>query len=225
MNDTPTEADPAPAPVAAPDDAAFLAALRAGDERAFTRLVERYHGSLLRTVLAYVRDREVAEEVVQETWIAVLKGIDRFEGRSSLGTWIFRIATYRARTRGQRERRTIPLSALAPGPDEPSVEPGRFRGAGDPLAGGWAVPPADWGPDASERLLARETQQVIAAALGELPDAQRTVMTLRDISGWSSEEVCEALDISPGNQRVLLHRARSRVRGALERYFDLSAGA
>ncbi len=109
MNDTPTEAEPAPAPVAAPDDAAFLAALRAGDERAFTRLVERYHGSLLRTVLAYVRDREVAEEVVQETWIAVLNGLDRFEGRSSLGTWIFRIATFRARSRARRERRTIPL--------------------------------------------------------------------------------------------------------------------
>ena len=206
-----------------PEDAALLAALRGGDEHAFTRLVERYHGSLIRTIMAYVRDRDVAEEVAQETWIAVVKGLARFEGRSSLGTWIFRIATYQARSRGQRERRTIPLSALDPGPDEPSVDPDRFRGPGDPWAGGWKAPPASWGPDASERLLARETTQVIAASMRELPDAQRTVMSLRDVQGWSSDEVCEALDISPGNQRVLLHRARSRVRGAIERYVAQTA--
>ncbi len=211
--------------MSAPGDKALLVALRGGDERALTDLVERYHGSLIRTVMAYVRDRDVAEEVVQETWIAVIKGLDRFEGRSSLGTWIFRIATYQARSRGQRERRTIPLSALDPGPDEPSVDADRFRGPDDRWTGGWLTPPGSWGADASERLLARETQQVVASTLAELPDAQRTVMSLRDIQGWSSDEVCEALDISPGNQRVLLHRARSRVRGALERYFAVSATA
>ena len=173
--------------------------------------------------MAYVRDRDVAEEVAQETWIAVVKGLARFEGRSSLGTWIFRIGTYKARTRGQRERRTIPLSTLDPGPDEPSVDPDRFRRAGEPWEGGWKVPPTDWGPDVAERLLARETTEVIAATMGQLPDAQRTVMALRDIQGWSSDEVCEALDISPGNQRVLLHRARSRVRGAIERYLAQTA--
>jgi RNA polymerase sigma-70 factor (ECF subfamily) len=211
--------------LAPPDDDALLAALREGDDEAFTGLVERYNGSLIRTVMAYVRDREIAEEVVQETWIAVVKGLGRFEGRSSLGTWIFRIATYQARSRGQRERRTIPLSALDLGPDEPSVDPARFRGPDDQWTGGWLAPPASWGPDPSERLLTSETLAVIASSLSELPDAQRTVMSLRDVQGWSSDEVCEALDISPGNQRVLLHRARSRVRGALERYLDPAASA
>ena len=225
VSETRAAIDPGRPPEAAleEEEERLLAALRAGDEGAFTRLVGRYHGSLIRTVMAYVRDRDVAEEVVQETWIAVVKGLDRFEGRSSLGTWIFRIATYQARSRGQRERRTIPLSVLDSGPEEPSVDPGRFRGPDDPWAGGWLSPPANWGPDASERLLARETQQVIASTLGDLPETQRTVMSLRDIQGWSSDEVCEALDISPGNQRVLLHRARSRVRGAIERYVAQSA--
>ncbi len=202
----------------ASDDESTIAALRRGDEAAFVRLVERYQGALVRTALAYVRDRDVAEEVVQESWVAVIRGLDRFEGRSSLATWIFRIVTYQARSRGERERRTIPLSVFEPGPDEPAVDPARFRPLGATWAGAWAEAPQHWGPDASQRLLARETQAIILETLETLPLAQRTVLTMRDINGLGSDEVCTALDISPGNQRVLLHRARSRVRGALERY-------
>jgi RNA polymerase sigma-70 factor (ECF subfamily) len=202
------------------DDDAMLTALRAGDEAAFTRLVERYHDALTRVAMTYVRDRHVAEEVVQDSWIAVIRGIDGFEGRSSLSTWIFRIVTYQARSRGDRERRTVPLSAFEAGPDEPSVDPTRFRPVGAPWAGHWWEAPRQWGPDASERLLTRETQSVIVAALDGLPESQRTVLTLRDINGYSSEEVCERLEISAGNQRVLLHRARTRVRAALEAYFS-----
>jgi RNA polymerase sigma-70 factor (ECF subfamily) len=204
---------------AATDDEPWVTALRNGDEAAFVRLVERYHGSLIRTAMTYVRDRDVAEEVVQEAWVAVVRGIDRFEGRSSLATWIFRIVTYQARSRGERERRTVPLSTFEPGPDEPAVDPSRFATAG-PWPGHWAEAPRHWGPDASARLLARETKGVVAQAVEELPAAQRTVITLRDIQGLDSEEVCAALDITPGNQRVLLHRARSRVRAALERYMS-----
>ncbi|HEY6056803.1 MAG TPA: sigma-70 family RNA polymerase sigma factor [Candidatus Limnocylindrales bacterium] len=198
----------------------FVDALRAGDEPAFLELVGRLQRPLVRMAMLYVRDRDVAEEVVQETWIAVVKGIHRFEGRSSLRTWISRIVTYQARTRGERERRTVPLSELLDPVADPggsSVDPDRFRPA-PPWQGHWAEPPASWGPDAEERLLAAETQAVITATLERLSAAQRTVMTLRDVEGWTSDEVCEALEISPGNQRVLLHRARSRVRGALERY-------
>ncbi len=203
-----------------PDDQSLIDALRAGDEAAFAGLVEQYQRSLVRTAMLYVRDRDVAEEVVQDAWIAVLRGLEGFEGRSSLRTWIFRIVTYRARTRGERERRTVPLSSLDPAaePDAPSVDPDRFRPPGAPSGGHWADPPTSWGPDAATWLLSRETQQVIATALDELPDSQRTVMTLRDVQGFGSDEVCEVLQISPGNQRVLLHRARARVRAALERY-------
>lgn len=198
-------------------DEVILQALRAGDETAFVELVERYHGALVRTAMAYVRDRDVAEEVVQEAWIAVIRGIDRFEGRSTLATWIFRIVTYQAKTRGTRERRSIPLSSFEPTPEGPVVDPERFRKSA-PGTGHWLDRPMAWGPDAGERLLSHEAQAVIVAALETLPPAQRTVMTLRDISGFTSEEVCEALEISAGNQRVLLHRARSRVRAALEDY-------
>lgn len=204
-------------------DAVILAALRAGDEAAFVELVERYHGALIRTAMTYVRDRDVAEEVVQDAWIAVVRGIDRFEGRSTLATWIFRIVTYQARTRGTRERRSVPLSSFEPTAESPLVDPARFLGSG-PMTGHWLDRPRSWGPDAAERLLSHEAQAVIAEALDALPPAQRTVMTLRDISGFTSEEVCEALEISPGNQRVLLHRARSRVRAALEAY-DRDASA
>ena len=214
--DATTEQPPDPAN----EDATLVAALRSGDEAAFILLVRRYQSALLRAALLHVRDRDVAEEVVQEGWIAVMKGLDRFQARSSLKTWIFRIVTNQARTRGSRERRTLPFSSLRPGSSQPSVDPARFRPAGDRWEGHWLEPPLSWGPDASAPLMARETQQVIAATLDELPNAQRTVIWLRDVQGWSSDEVCEALDISPGNQRVLLHRARARVRRALERYFD-----
>jgi RNA polymerase sigma-70 factor (ECF subfamily) len=199
------------------DDRALVAALRAGDERAFEALVDRYHRSLVQVALMYVRDRAVAEEVAQETWLAVLEGIERFDGRSSLKTWIFRILTNRAKTRGQRERRQLPISALV-GDDEPEVPLDRFLPPDDPHRPlGWVAPPRAW-PE--ERLLARETVERLRGAIGQRPPAQQTVIGLRDVEGFSPEEVAAALDISAGNERVLLHRARSRVRRELEEYFE-----
>jgi RNA polymerase sigma-70 factor, ECF subfamily len=168
-----------------------------------------------------VPGRAAAEEVVQETWVAVVRGIDGFEGRSSLKTWIFRILTNVAMRSGARERRSVPFSALARTEDsgEPSLDPDRFLPADHELfPGHWAVMPTRW-PTPEEGLLAGETREVIAAAIADLPVAQRTVIALRDVEGWSSEEVCEALDVSAGNQRILLHRARSRVRTAIEDYY------
>ena len=198
------------------DDARIVKALRARDERAFAELMVMYNASLLRVALMYVSSRAVAEDVVQDTWIGVLNGIDRFEGRSSLKTWIFRILTNIAKTRGQREGRAVPFSSLErPGDDrEPAVDPDRF------LAGGWAAGPEPW-PE--ERLLAAETRRVVDLAIEQLPPAQRAVISLRDIEGWSAEETRNALELSETNQRVLLHRARSKVRQALEDYFAESA--
>ena len=202
---------------AATGDRTVVAALHAGDERPFEALVERYHRSLVRIALMYVRDHAVAEEVAQETWLAVLQGIGGFEGRSSLKTWIFRILSNRAKTRGERERRQLPISALA-GDDEPEVPLDRFLPPDDPHRPlGWAVPPRAW-PE--ERLLSRETVERVREAIAKLPPAQQTVLGLRDVEGLSAEEVTAALDISAGNERVLLHRARSRVRRELEEYFD-----
>ncbi len=202
-------------------DAQLVSGLRAGDERAFTALVERYHATMVRVARGYVPSRAVAEEVAQEAWLGVLQGVGRFEGRSSLRTWIFRILTNRAKTRGQREARTVPFSSLGPdGEDDgPSVDPERFRPADDRVApGGWADPPREWGGDPIRRLLGRETLALIGAAIDGLPATQREVIVLRDVEGWEAAEVCEALELSEGNQRVLLHRARSRVRGALEEH-------
>lgn len=203
-----------------PDDAAIVARLRDGDESAFVELIDRYAATMLRVAQMYVKDRASAEEVVQETWLAVLNGIDRFEERSSLKTWLFRILTNRAKTRGQRDARSLPFSALA-GPeaeaDEPAVDPDRFLGPDSSTPGAWASPPRAWPED---RLLASETRGVIETAIDMLPDAQREVIRLRDVEGWSPMEVADALEISDGNQRVLLHRARSKVRAALEDYLD-----
>jgi RNA polymerase sigma-70 factor (ECF subfamily) len=211
----------------ATDEEPLVQALRAGDETVFLELVQRYQRPLVRLAQTFVPSQAIAEEVVQDTWIAVIKGIDSVEGRSSLRTWIFRILTYQAKSRGERERRTIPMSAfqpLDPGPDQPAVDPSRFWPADDARwPGHWADPPADWGSDAEARLLGLETQGVIARAMATLAPAQRLVMTLRDLEGWDGDEVCAALEISPGNQRVLLHRARSRVRTALETYFRESS--
>jgi len=208
-------------------DEAVVIALRARDERVFIDLVQRYQRPLLRLAQTFVPSQAVAEEVVQDTWIAVIKGIDRFEGRSSLRTWVFKILTYQAKSRGERERRSIPMSAFQTadgGPDEPAVDPSRFRPPGDSrVSGHWAEPPADWGSDAETRLLGREAQEVIASAMDTRPPAQRLVMTLRDLEGWDSTEVRTALEISPGNQRVMLHRARSKVRASLERYLTEAA--
>jgi RNA polymerase sigma-70 factor (ECF subfamily) len=198
-------------------EAALVPRLRDGDEAAFTTLVSRYHTSLVRLALAFVSSRAVAEEVVQETWIAVLEGIGRFEERSSLRTWIYRIVTNRARTRGVRESRTVPFSSLAgDGDPEPAVDPARFTPAGS-----WAAPPRRWDEETPEVLLSRaETRTLIDRAIEGLPPMQRAVVTLRDVSGCSAEEVCNILDVSETNQRVLLHRARSELRAALEAHRD-----
>ena len=199
------------------DERQLVAALRAGDENAFRELIGRYHASLVRVARMYVPTRALAEEVAQETWLAVLEGIDRFEGRSSLKTWIFRILTNRAKTRGIREARSLPFSSLAG--DDPAVPTDRFRDPEDGWPGHWSAPPRAF-PE--ERLLAAETRQVIDDAIERLPETQRTVIRLRDVDGWSAEEVCNALTLSETNQRVLLHRARSAVRAALERYLENS---
>jgi RNA polymerase sigma-70 factor (ECF subfamily) len=199
-------------------DAQLVTALRDGDEAAFRTIVRDWHGSLLRVAQIFVPTRAVAEEVVQETWLRVLGALDRFEGRSSLKTWVFRILVNMAKTRAQREGRTIPFASLHDPAriPEAAVEPGRFLPDDHPQhPGGWAVPPRDL-PE--ERLIASETRERIAAAIEQLPANQRAVISLRDVEGWTSEEVRNALDLSEVNQRVLLHRARARVRRALEQY-------
>ncbi|HYU61082.1 MAG TPA: sigma-70 family RNA polymerase sigma factor [Solirubrobacterales bacterium] len=200
-------------------DPELVAALRSGDEGAFASLVDAYSGPLLRLARMYVASDAVAQEVVQETWMGVIRGIDRFEGRSSLRTWIFRILVNVARTRGQREARSVPFSSVAdPSGDEPSVDPDRFLGPEGRHPNAWALAPTQWeAPE--ESLLSGEARSVILEAIQELPPAQREVITLRDVAGWPSREVADALEISDGNQRVLLHRARSKVRTALEAYF------
>jgi RNA polymerase sigma-70 factor (ECF subfamily) len=208
--------------VATPEDLQLVQALRAGNEVAFMMLVERYGPAMLRLALMYVPTRAVAEDVVQEAWLGVLKGLDGFQGRSSLRTWIFRILVNTAKTRGQREGRSIPFSSLwSPDPEsEPAVAPERFRPAGDRLADNWLEKPASWEGVPEDHLLSRETLDRITESIDLLPPNQREVIRLRDVLGWSSAEVCDALDISATNQRVLLHRARSKVRAALERYFQ-----
>jgi RNA polymerase sigma-70 factor, ECF subfamily len=213
----------APEDVTVDADAALLERLRAGDEDAFMTLVDKYGPLMLRIALTHVRSRAVAEEVVQEAWLGVLQGLNRFEGRSSLKTWILRIVANIARTRGEREARSVPLSSLGPdtGEDEPAVDPDRFFGADHPMyPGGWAVPPHSWARMPEEQLLAGETLEQVRAAIAKLPPRQQEVIELRDVEGWEPEEVSQALDLTPGNQRVLLHRARSKVRAELERYFD-----
>jgi RNA polymerase sigma-70 factor, ECF subfamily len=219
---------PPPRPIAAsgtsqaPDgDAALLGALRAGDEEAFAALVTRYHASLKRVARAYVSTDAVAEEVVQETWLAVIAGLDRFEERASLKTWLFHILTNKAKTRGVREKRIVPFASLRPGDDagEPAVPPERFQGDGDAWPGHWATPPRAW-QDPERRLASLEAREVLRAAIGALPEVQQAVLTLRDVEGLEAEEVCDLLDLSAGNQRVILHRARARVRADLEQYFE-----
>jgi RNA polymerase sigma-70 factor, ECF subfamily len=212
-----TEATPA-----LPDDAALVAALRAGDEAAFVALVDAYHGLLIRLATPYVRHRAMAEDVVQETWLGVLRGLERFEARSSLKTWICRILVNRARTRAERDGRLIPFSSFW-GPDdeadEPAVDPSRFYASGR-NEGHWTSMVQSWEGLPEERLLSIETRERVRAAIEALPVNQRTVITFRDVEGWGAADVCAALEISEANQRVLLHRARAKVRQALERYFE-----
>jgi RNA polymerase sigma-70 factor (ECF subfamily) len=205
------------------DDEALVAALRRGDEAAFGWLVDRYDGSLRRLARTYVPTPAIADEVVQDTWLAVVKGIDGFEGRAALSTWMYRILANLARTRGVREHRTIPFSSAPGALDDgagPAVDPDRFGVRGDPGYGRWSAPPTPWDDEPEARLQSAETLGVVQAAVEALPAGQREVITLRDIEGWTSTEVRNALDLSETNQRVLLHRARAKVRRALEAHFE-----
>jgi RNA polymerase sigma-70 factor, ECF subfamily len=203
------------------DDLALVQRLRAGDESAFMSLVERLHPSMLRVARMYVSTAAVAEEVVQETWLGVLRGLDSFQGRSSLRTWIFRILTNIAKTRGQREARSLPFASLAGDDlDAPAVGPDRFDTPEASSRGAWSTLPDDWTGIPEDRLLGRETLAVIGRAIDGLPPMQAEVIRLRDALGWTSEEVRNALDLTETNQRVLLHRARAKVRSALEAYLS-----
>jgi len=201
-------------------DAALLERLRRGDEDAFRALVEEHGPFLMRLVMMHVPSRAIAEEVVQDTWLAALNGLDRFEGRSMLRTWLASIALNKARTRGTREGRILPFALLRRRYEEgggPALDPDRFQGKRGERPGWWASPPVAW-EDPQSRLEANETRDVLLRAIRDLPPRQREVITLRDISGWDAEEVRNALDLSETNQRVLLHRARSKVRAALEEH-------
>lgn len=204
-----------------PTEREHLDALRRGDETAFEQLVAQYHASLVRIAQMYVGDRVIAEEVAQEAWLGVLRGLERFQGRSSLKTWLFTIVSNLAKTRGKREKRSVPFSFFEhydQDMDEPAVPSERFRGADDLYAGHWAAKPAPWNVDPERVALNSELMKYLDAAVETLPEQQRIVITLRDIQGWTAEEVCNALGIAETNQRVLLHRARSKVRRALEEY-------
>jgi RNA polymerase sigma-70 factor (ECF subfamily) len=203
------------------DEGLLLTALRLGDEDAFARLVDRYHAPMLRVARAYVATKEAAEDVVQEAWLGVIKGLDGFEGRASLKTWLFRIVINRAMTRGGREARSVPFSSL--GADEPSIDPSEFNQTGR-WAGWWLRENSV--TDLPEGVaLAKESRRIIDEVISGLPANQRLVISLRDVQGFSSDETCELLGVSEANQRVLLHRARTRVRAALEMYAAEPAGA
>jgi RNA polymerase sigma-70 factor (ECF subfamily) len=196
----------------------LLEGLRARDEAAFALLIRRHGASMLRLAQLYVRSRSVAEDVVQDAWLGVLNGIERFEGRSSLKTWLFRILTNTAKTRALREGRSVPFSALGDDSDDRLVDPDRFLGPETRYPGHWGSPPARWAGAPEEQLVYSETLELITTAIDELPPAQALVITMRDIEGFTAEEVCNALEIGETNQRVLLHRARTKVRRALEDY-------
>jgi RNA polymerase sigma-70 factor (ECF subfamily) len=204
--------------VASPADLAIVERLRAGDETTFMMLVEEHQGAMLRIARMYVSSRAVAEEVVQEAWLGIVKGLDAFEGRSSLRTWMYRIVANIAKTRGQREGRSIPFSALSGDDDEPAVDAEWFQATTERFSGGWRTFPDDWRGIPEERLVAHETLARIGRAIDALPPLQAEVIRMRDVLGWTSEEVRNALDLSETNQRVLLHRARSRVRREVDAY-------
>jgi RNA polymerase sigma-70 factor, ECF subfamily len=207
------------------DETQFISALRAGEEPAFVELIDRYHAGMVRLARVFVRDAAVAEEVVQEAWLGVLRGLHRFDARSSLKRWISTILINRAKTRAVRERRSIPFSALTDDTGfelfEPSVEPERFRSDdAEQWRGGWVSFPRDWTSAPDEQLLSQETQKHIHACIDALPASQRDVVLLRDVHGLTADEICSLLRISEVNQRVLLHRGRAKVRRALELYLS-----
>jgi len=203
------------------EDAELLSALRGGDESAFTELVRRYHGPLVHLARSFGAGEAVAEEIVQETWLGALRGLDRFEQRSSLKTWLFGILKNQARARARRERRTVPFSAFAggEGSDGPTVAAERFQGDGDNWPDHWATPPRPW-EDPHRRLASLEAREQLRSAIAALPERQRAVVTLRDVEGLDAAEVCELLELSEGNQRVLLHRGRAAMRSTLEGLID-----
>ncbi len=200
------------------DETALIAALQRGDERVFAQLVDQHTPAMLRVARSYLPSHEIAEEVVQETWIALITGIARFEGRSSLRTWLFAVMINIAKARGVRERRDsdAAVAAFTGG----TVDPARFRAAGDQWPGHWKDDQAPSAfPDTPEgSVLSGEFVAIARAELDKLPDRQRIVVTLRDMLGFDAREVCDLLDISAANQRVLLHRGRAAVRQALETY-------
>jgi RNA polymerase sigma-70 factor (ECF subfamily) len=208
----------------------LLRRLRAGDGAAFAELDDAWSGMLLRVALLHVATRASAEEVVQDTWLAVIAQLDRFEGRSSLRTWVFRILENQARSRGGREARSVPWSSAFPDADGtdagPTVDPARFRGPEDRWPRHWtpAGSPAPWQPPPDDAVMAAEVRSELGAALAALPERQRTVVELRDVHGLTSDEVCERLGLSPGNQRILLHRGRARLRARLEQVYRATAG-
>jgi RNA polymerase sigma-70 factor (ECF subfamily) len=200
-------------------DAALLEGLRAGHEDAFAELVERHGAALLRYARTFVQSASVAEEVVQETWLAVITGVARFEGRSLLRTWLYGIVANRARTRAVREHRCVPFSSLARhelDAEYAAVEADRFLAAGERWAGRWAIAPSSWAAPPDEQAESAEMLALVTAAIAALPAAQGEVVRLRDVEGWDADEVCATLAVSAGNQRVLLHRGRRRVRATLE---------
>jgi RNA polymerase sigma-70 factor (ECF subfamily) len=206
--------------VASPADLAIVERLRAGDETAFMMLVEQHQAAMLRLAQMYVPSRAVAEEVVQEAWLGIVKGLDRFEGRSTLRTWMYRIVVNVAKTRGVREGRSVPFSALSGDEAGPAIDPEWFQDASERAPGGWRTFPDDWRGIPEDRLVGHETLRRIGLAIDALPPMQAEVLRLRDVLGWSSEEVRNALELSETNQRVLLHRARSRVRRELDAYLS-----
>ncbi|HEU4490246.1 MAG TPA: sigma-70 family RNA polymerase sigma factor [Jiangellales bacterium] len=214
----PRQADP----VAPRDDAELVARLRRGEAAAFAEVVDRWSSMMLRVARTYVSTDASAQEIVQDTWMAVVRGLDRFEGRSSLRTWVFRILTNLAKTRGVREARTVPWSSLGPTEDDqPTVDPDRFAGPGERAGAHWTSlgSPRRWQPSPEDSSLAGEIRVRLAAALAVLPDRQRVVVTLRDVHGVPADEVSATLGITDANQRVLLHRARARLRAELEDYY------
>lgn len=209
-----------PALLASSEDLALVERLRAGDEDAFMKLVDQHQAMMLRIARMYVSSQAVAEEVVQDAWLGILQGLDKFEGRSSLRTWMYRILANIAKTRGVREGRSQPFSALVGDEESASVPESWFRGADDRWPSGWTTFPNDWRGIPEDRLLAGETLHVVGEAIDALPPLQAEVIRLRDVLGWTSEEVRNVLDLSETNQRVLLHRARSRVRRAVDEYLE-----
>ncbi len=205
-----------------PGDAELVARLRGRDEAAFALVLDAWSGGMSRVARSIVSTHASADEVVQDAWLAVVQAIGTFEARSSLKTWVYRILVNTAKRRAMREGRHVSWSLIPGEDDTPTVDPARFGGPGDPFPGHWLAFPAPW-PSPEQNMLAGEVQAQVEAALAALPERQRVVITLRDVEGYSSDEVCSILDISAANQRVLLHRARAFVRGRLEEYFVASA--